>query len=172
MPRRSRAPVHSGSAEIRSLPDGEDFSLTQPGQAGYSRKAAAVQMKTVPKATKPSAQPLLGLSCKRADLWCNSQPWSAGSQLGAAASAEEGVDLPAALTELEAMFVGQLDAGIVREVLLGLGGNTEAACDALLQLAGQNTVAAVSKAGAAHPLTWHSTLPGSQLFSPTMPSAE
>ena len=57
--------MHSGSAEIRNMPDGDDFSLTQPGQAGYSRKAAAVQMKTVPKAAKPGAQVSEWPVCKK-----------------------------------------------------------------------------------------------------------
>ena len=52
------------------------------------------------------------------------------------------------------MFEGQLDAGIVREVLLGLGGNTEAACDAILQMAGQSPVAEFSEAGTAQDSTW------------------
>ena len=75
------------------------------------------------------------------------------------------MNLPAALTELEAMFEGQLDAGIVREVLLGLGGNTEAACDAILQMTRQSPVADFSEAGTAQDLTWLAAVCLCQLLS-------
>ena len=132
------------------MPDGEDFSLTQPGQAGYSRKAAAVQMKSVPKGAKPSAcAPEPSPQSMSSDIYVlHLTVGFPGSPLGASTSTENTLELPAALSHLEAMFEGQLDATIVREVVLGLGGSVEAACDALLQMTGQGQLPPVEEAGA------------------------
>ena len=68
--------------------------------------------------------------------------------MGASTSTENTLEVPAAISHLEAMFEGQLDAAVVREVVLGLGGNVEAACDALLQMTGQGHLPPIKEAGA------------------------
>lgn len=76
---------------------------------------------------------------------------------GAAAGALGGGSGAAALVELKAMFAGTCDPAVVEDVFLSCNGNTDAALQLLLEMAGSQQPSASSSSSAAageHPACW------------------